>query len=97
MNYIVQPGDSLYDIAMQNNITVNQLMDLNPRISDPNRIYVGERLEVGSQWSVNPWAGNEWQKGIEEYQKGIEEYQRGRAEYRRGRAEYRQGRRHHGR
>lgn len=87
MRYTVQPGDSLYNIAMQYNITVGNLLNLNPRISNPNKIYAGERLEVGNQWGPNPWRGNEWQKGMEEYQRGIAEYRRGRAEYRKGRAQ----------
>lgn len=88
MHYIVQPGDSLYNIAMQYKTTVPHLINLNSQISNPNRIHVGERIEVGNPWVLNPWRGNEWHMGIEEYQKGIEEYQRGRAEYRKGRKEY---------
>ena len=85
MNYIVEPGDILYSIAMQHNTTVKQLMDLNPRISNPNRIQAGQRIEVGNQWvGLNPWWGNEYQKGQEEYRRGRAEYRRGRAEYRRG-------------
>ena len=99
MYYTVKPGDSLHNIAMQYNTTVRHLMDLNPRISNPNRIHVGERIEAGNQWGLNPWRGNEWQKGQEEYQRGREEYQRGREDYRRGRTEYHKGReeysRHH--
>lgn len=94
MYYIVQPGDSLYGIAMQYNTTVRHLIDLNPRISNPNKIHIGEKIKVGNQWGLNPWRGNEWQRGFEEYQRGIEEYRRGRAEYHKGREEYS---RHHGR
>jgi LysM repeat protein len=88
MYYIVRPGDSLYSIALQYNITLRQLENLNPRISNPSRINVGERINVVNQWGFNPWQGNEWQRGIEEYQRGIREYRRGRAEYRKGRREY---------
>lgn len=88
MYYIVQPGDSLQSIAMQYNTTVRDLRSLNPRISNPNRIYVGERIEVDNQWGFNPWWGNEWQRGQEEYRKGRAEYRRGRAEYKKGREEY---------
>ena len=88
MYYIVQPGDSLHSIAMQYNTTVRHLMDLNPRISNPHRIHVGERIEVGNQRGLNPWRGNEWLRGKEEYQRGREEYRRGRAEYHKGREEY---------
>ena len=92
MYYIVQSGDSLQIIAMQYNTTVRQLMALNPRISNPHRIQVGERIVVGNQWGLNPWWGNEWQKGQVEYQKGKEAYRKGREEYRKGRAEYHKGR-----
>jgi len=85
MHYIVQSGDSLYNVAMQYHTTVRHLIELNPQISNPNRIYVGDRIEVGKQWVFNPWRGNEWKMGMEEYQRGIEEIRRGRAEYRRGR------------
>jgi LysM repeat protein len=95
MHYIVQPGDILHNIAMQYHTTVRHLMDINPRIRNPNRIYVGERIEVGNQWvGLNPWWGNEYQRGQEEYQRGQEEYLRGREEYRRGREK---SLKHHGR
>lgn len=82
MYYIVQPGNSLHNIAMQYNTTVRHLMNLNPRISNPNKIHVGERIEVGNLWSgLNPWWGNEYQRGQEEYRRGRAEYQRGREEY----------------
>lgn len=87
MFYIVQSGDSLYNIAMQHHTTVRHLKDLNPQINNPNKIFVGDRIEVGKQWVLNPWRGNEWQIGMEEYQRGMEEYRRGRAEYHRGRKE----------
>jgi len=89
MYYNVQPGDSLHNIAMQYHTTVRHLMDLNPRISNPNSIRVGQRIQVGTQWSgLNPWWGNEYQKGQAEYQKGRADYRRGQAELQRGRAEY---------
>lgn len=88
MSYIVQPGDTLYGIAMQYNTTVRHLTNLNPRISNPNRIFVGEKINIGNPWGFNPWWGNEWQIGQKEYRKGRAEYHKGRAEYRKGRQEY---------
>lgn len=85
MTYIVQPGDSLHSIAGQYHTTVKHLVDLNPQISNPNRIHVGERIAVANRWGLNPWRGREWKKGQEEYRKGREEYRKGRAEYRKGR------------
>ncbi|MDR3585968.1 MAG: LysM domain-containing protein [Desulfosporosinus sp.] len=87
MYYTIQPGDSLHSIAMQYNTTVRDLMDLNPQISNPHRIHVGERIKVGNQWGGRYWNGrNQW--GGNEYQRGREEYRRGRAEYHKGREEY---------
>lgn len=89
MYYKVQPGDTLHNIAMQYHTTVRQLRALNPQISNPNRIRVGEKIQVGNQWSgLNPWWGNEYQRGQEEYRRGRAEYRRGQAELRRGREEY---------
>jgi LysM repeat protein len=44
--YVVQPGDTLYEIAVMFNTTVNHLLDLNPQIDDPNLIYVGWVLQI---------------------------------------------------
>ena len=86
MYHIVQPGDSLHIIARQHYTTVRHLIDLNPRISNPNTINIGERIEVGNKYGgLNPWRGNEYLKGQKEYQRGREEYRRGRAEYHKGR------------
>ncbi|MDR3599688.1 MAG: LysM domain-containing protein [Desulfosporosinus sp.] len=64
MYYYVQPGDSLHSIAMRYNTTVGNLMDLNPQISNPHRIHVGERIKVssGKNWGHNNWGGNEWNR-----------------------------------
>lgn len=50
--YIVQPGDTLSEIAQRYGTTVKVLSDLN-QISDPNRIYVGERLRIPKNSSGN--------------------------------------------
>jgi len=44
--YEIQPGDTLSEIAAANNTSVEQLMDLNPQISDPDLIYAGNNLIV---------------------------------------------------
>jgi len=41
--YVVQPGDTLFRIALRNSTTVQQLVSLN-NISNPNLIFVGQRL-----------------------------------------------------
>ena len=96
MYYYVQPGDSMHSIAKDHNTTVSNLMSLNPQISNPHRIHVGERIKVssGNQWGSNRWDhnnndGNQWgsNQWSNEAQRGHEEYRRGHAELQRGRAE----------
>ncbi|SPF55435.1 hypothetical protein SBF1_8260002 [Candidatus Desulfosporosinus infrequens] len=57
MQYTIQPGDSLYSIAMQYGTTVSNLMSLNPQIPNPHEIYTGETITVPSG---NQWGGNNW-------------------------------------
>jgi len=45
---VVQPGDTLSEIALEHGVTVAQLSALNG-ISDPNRIYAGQRLRLTAQ------------------------------------------------
>lgn len=42
--YTVQSGDTMFTIARSYNISLQDLIDANPQISDPNMIYPGERL-----------------------------------------------------
>jgi LysM repeat protein len=44
--YYVQNGDTLKGIARKFNTSVDELLRLNPQISNPNRIYAGQRLVV---------------------------------------------------
>ena len=55
MTYTVKPGDTLSKIAMRNGVTVPQLLQANPQVKDPNRISVGDVLNVpnGSTTSDN--------------------------------------------
>lgn len=45
-NYIIKYGDTLGNIAKQNNTTVNDLIRLNPQITDPNKISAGGTLNL---------------------------------------------------
>lgn len=47
---VVQPGDTLSEIALEHGISVAQLSALNG-ISNPNRIYAGQRLRLTAQMS----------------------------------------------
>lgn len=42
MTYTVKPGDTLSKIAQRNGCSLDQLLQCNPQISDPNKIAVGD-------------------------------------------------------
>jgi spore coat assembly protein SafA len=46
--YYVQQGDTLRKIASKFSITVNQILQANPQISNPNVIYVGQAISIPS-------------------------------------------------
>jgi hypothetical protein len=52
MTYTVKPGDSLSKIAMRNGVTLPQLLQANPQITDPNKISVGDAINLPGGSSV---------------------------------------------
>jgi LysM repeat protein len=46
--YVVQPGDTLGEIAAANNVTLDELLAVNPQITDPDVIFVGETINIPS-------------------------------------------------
>jgi hypothetical protein len=46
MNYKVKPGDTLTAIAKRNGISLAQLLKANPQITNPNRILVGQVVNL---------------------------------------------------
>lgn len=46
MTYTVKSGDTLGGIAQRNGVTVDDIMDANPQISNPNLIFVGQELTI---------------------------------------------------
>ena len=46
MTYTIKAGDTLSKIAARNGLTLAQLLQANPQISDPNRINVGDVLNL---------------------------------------------------
>ena len=46
MTYTVKAGDTLSKIAARNGVTLAQLLQANPQISDPNRINVGDVVNL---------------------------------------------------
>ena len=51
-SYIVQPGDSLYSIALRYGLTLRELMQFN-EIANPNLIYTGDSLAIPTSASVS--------------------------------------------
>lgn len=49
-SYIVQPGDTLSTIARKFNVTLNDLLALNPTITNVNFIRVGQTINVSLSW-----------------------------------------------
>ena len=44
--YVVRPNDSLYRIAVRNGMSLKELISKNPQISNPNRIRVGQVINL---------------------------------------------------
>jgi LysM repeat protein len=45
-SYTIQPGDTLKKIAARFNISVEQLLQVNPQITNPNWIYTGQVISI---------------------------------------------------
>lgn len=54
--HVVQPGETLRGIARQYGVTTEELISLN-QLSDPNRIFVGQRLKIREGTSVAAGSG----------------------------------------
>ena len=59
MTYNVKPGDTLSKIATRNGITLAQLLQANPQIKDPNRINVGDAINLPDSASGVPAGSTE--------------------------------------
>lgn len=49
MTYTVRAGDTLSKIAMRNGVTLAELLQANPQVKDPNKIKVGDVLNVPNE------------------------------------------------
>jgi murein DD-endopeptidase MepM/ murein hydrolase activator NlpD len=49
MTYTVRAGDTLSKIAMRNGVTMAQLLQANPQVKDPNKIRVGDVINVPNE------------------------------------------------
>ena len=59
MTYNVKPGDTLSKIATRNGMTLAQLLQANPQIKDPNRINVGDPINLPDSASGVPAGSTE--------------------------------------
>ncbi|MCB1152766.1 MAG: M23 family metallopeptidase [Deltaproteobacteria bacterium] len=48
----VERGDTLNDIAREYGVTTNDLIEANPNLKDPNRIYPGQKLRIPREKSL---------------------------------------------
>src|SRR5215204_5365620 len=46
MTYVVKAGDTLSKIASRNGVSLAQLLTSNPQITDPNKIRIGDVINV---------------------------------------------------
>jgi len=46
---LLKRGDTLFSIARANNLSVEQLLKLNPQIKNPDMIYAGDEINIGKQ------------------------------------------------
>lgn len=53
-DYEIKSGDTLSEIAEKNNMSVKEIMDANPQITDPDKIYAGDSLDLSGAGSGSP-------------------------------------------
>lgn len=46
MTYTVKPGDTLSGIAQKFGVTLAKVMEVNPSITNPDKIYVGQVIQI---------------------------------------------------
>ncbi|ACV61959.1 Peptidoglycan-binding LysM [Desulfofarcimen acetoxidans DSM 771] len=54
INYTVKPGDTLFKIAQNFNTTVENILELNPAIKNPNLINIGQVIIIESSGTGEP-------------------------------------------
>src|SRR5690348_11829051 len=53
MTYTIKPGDTLSKIAARNGLTLAQVLQANPQITDPNRIKIGDSVNLPNSSVTN--------------------------------------------
>lgn len=46
ISYVIKPGDNLYSISQRYNVSIKQILDVNPQIKDPSMLYSGMSIIV---------------------------------------------------
>jgi LysM repeat protein len=62
--YKVVAGDTLAKIAKKHGMTLNDIMQLNPQIQDPNKIFPGQSINVSGEAVVSPEVDVDKEKDI---------------------------------
>lgn len=62
--YIIKPGDSLFSIARQYNIPLDVLIAVNPQISDPNQLTLGEIIYIPAPLELHSGQATQFQDYI---------------------------------
>lgn len=44
--YVIKENDTLYRVAMQNGMSVDELLQLNPEIKNPNALLIGQTITI---------------------------------------------------
>lgn len=44
--YVIKENDTLYRVAMQNGMSVDELLQLNPEIKNPNILLIGQTITI---------------------------------------------------
>ncbi len=48
-SYVVQPGDTLWEIAQKYKVGISEIISANPQLSNPNEIYPGDKVVIPLQ------------------------------------------------
>ncbi|AZT89647.1 SafA/ExsA family spore coat assembly protein [Caldicellulosiruptor changbaiensis] len=51
--YTVQAGDTIWSIAVKNQIGISELLKANPQIKNPNLIYPGQKINIPNSNNLN--------------------------------------------
>ena len=73
-DYTIQKGDYLGKIAKDAEISLRDLLKINPQIKDPNKIMVGEKIKLPSSYVPPPKFDDEDEFAQESYEDRIVEF-----------------------